>query len=91
MIHEVDSRFANSPFETSTQTELGMAQNRLQQFRLLFIGVQFIAVVITMVIGLVAANTAAMSVRERRHELAVMRSIGFTRRILVVSSSSRAC
>jgi putative ABC transport system permease protein len=85
VIHEVDSRFANSPFETSTQTELGMAQNRLQQFRLLFIGVQFIAVVITMVIGLVAANTAAMSVRERRHELAVMRSIGFTRRILVVS------
>jgi putative ABC transport system permease protein len=85
VIHEIDSRFANSPFETSTQTELGMAQNRLQQFRLLFVGVQFIAVVIAMVIGLVAANTAAMSVRERRHELAVMRSIGFTRRMLVVS------
>ena len=79
------SRFANSAYETSTQTELGMAQIRLQQFRLLLVGVQFIAVIVAMVIGLVAANTAAMSVRERRHELAVMRSIGFTRRMLVGS------
>jgi len=85
VIREIDSRFANSEYETSTQTELGMAQIRLQQFRLLFVGVQFIAVIIAFVIGLVAANTAAMSVRERRHELAVMRSIGFTRRMLVGS------
>jgi putative ABC transport system permease protein len=85
VIREIDSRFANSAFETSTQTELGMAQNRLQNFRLLFVGVQFIAIVIAIVIGLVASNTAAMSVRERRHELAVMRSLGFTRRMLVGS------
>ncbi len=85
VINEIDSRFANSAFETSTQTEMGMAQIRLQQFRLLFVGVQFIAVIVAVVIGLVAANTAAMSVRERRHELAVMRSIGFTRRMLVGS------
>ena len=85
VIKAIDSRFANSAFETSTQTELGMAQSRLQQFRLLFVGVQFIAGIVAIVIGLVAANTAAMSVRERRHELAVMRSIGFTRRMLVGS------
>ena len=34
-------------------------------------------------IALVAANTAAMAVRERRHEMAVMRAIGFTRRSIV--------
>ncbi len=88
VIHEIDSRFANSAYETSTQTELGMAQVRLQQFRLLLVGVQFIAVIVAVVIGLVAANTAAMSVRERRHELGVMRSIGFTRRMLVGSIAS---
>jgi putative ABC transport system permease protein len=88
VIHEIDDRFANSAYETSTQTELGMAQVRLQQFRLLLVGVQFIAVIIAVVIGLVAANTAAMSVRERRHELGVMRSIGFTRRMLVGSIAS---
>jgi putative ABC transport system permease protein len=85
VIHEIDSRFANSAFETATQTELGMAQVRLQQFRLLLVGVQFIAVIVAVVIGLVAANTAAMSVRERRHELGVMHAIGFTRRFLVGS------
>jgi putative ABC transport system permease protein len=85
VIHAIDERFANSAYETITETELGMAQQRLQQFRLLFVGVQVIAIIVAMVIGLVAANTAAMSVRERRHELAVMRSIGFTRAMLVGS------
>ena len=85
---EIDERFANSAFETSTQTEMGMAQQRLAQFRLLFVGVQFIAFIVAIVIGLVASNTAAMSVRERRHELAVMHAIGFTRRMLVASIAS---
>jgi putative ABC transport system permease protein len=67
---------------------MGMAQQRLGQFRLLFVGVQFIAVIVAMVIGLVASNTAAMSVRERRHELAVMHAMGFTRRMLVGSIAS---
>jgi len=85
VIRAIDERFANSAFETITETEMGMAQQRLQQFRLLFVGVQLIAFIVAVVIGLVAANTAAMSVRERRHELAVMRSIGFTRAMLVGS------
>ena len=83
VINAIDSRFANSRFETLTQTEMGMAQSRLAQFRLLFVGVQLIAIIVAAVIGLVAANTAAMSVRERRHELAVMHAIGFPRRMLI--------
>jgi len=39
--------------------------------------------IVVIVIALVSANTAAMAVRERRHELAVMRAVGFTRRALV--------
>ena len=34
-------------------------------------------------IGLVAMNTAAMSIRERRSEIAIMRAIGFPRRTIV--------
>ena len=34
-------------------------------------------------IGLVAANTAAMSIRERRGEIAVMRSMGFPSRMIL--------
>ena len=88
VIREIDERFADSAYETVTQTEMGMAQQRIGQFRLLFVGVQFIAVIVAMVIGLVASNTAAMSVRERRHELAVMHAMGFTRRMLVGSIAS---
>jgi putative ABC transport system permease protein len=83
LLKEIDEHFANAPFETSTQTELGVAQSQLHDFRLLFVGAQLIAGIVVIVIALVSANTAAMAVRERRHELAVMRAIGFTRRTLV--------
>ncbi len=83
LIKQIDGRFANAPFETSTQTELGVAQSQLHDFRLLFVGAQLIAGIVVIVIALVSANTAAMAVRERRRELAVMRALGFTRRTLV--------
>jgi len=83
LLKQIDEHFANAPFETSTQTELGVAQSQLHDFRLLFVGAQLIAGIVVIVIALVSANTAAMAVRERRHELAVMRALGFTRRTLV--------
>jgi putative ABC transport system permease protein len=46
--------------------------------------------VVVLTIGLVAANTAAMSIRERRSEIAVMRSIGFpssTIRFMILGES----
>ncbi len=83
LLKEIDGQFANAPAETSTQTELGVAQSQLHDFRLLFVGAQLFAGIVVVVIALVSANTAAMAVRERRHELAVMRAIGFTRRSIV--------
>ena len=83
LLKQIDGHFVNAPFETSTQTELGVAQSQLHDFRLLFVGAQLFAGIVLMVIALVSANTAAMAVRERRHELAVMRALGFTRRSLV--------
>jgi putative ABC transport system permease protein len=83
LVKQIDGRFANAPFETSTQTELGVAQSQLHDFRLLFVGAQLFAGIVVIVIALVSANTAAMAVRERRRELAVMRALGFTRRTLV--------
>jgi putative ABC transport system permease protein len=83
LVKEIDRSFANAPLETMTQTEMAVAQGQLHDFRLLFVGVKLIAAIIVMVIALVSANTAAMAVRERRHELAVMRAMGFTRGYLV--------
>jgi putative ABC transport system permease protein len=83
VISEVDSRFANSAFETTSESEITLGLNQLRSFRLLFDGVKILAFVVVIVIGMVAANTAAMAVRERKTELAVMRSLGFPSRIIV--------
>jgi len=42
LLQQIDARFANAPFETSTQTELGVAQSQLHDFRLLFVGAQIV-------------------------------------------------
>lgn len=83
LLKQIDSQFANAPYETSTQTELGAAQSQLHDARLIFVGAQLFGGIVVIVIALVSANTAAMTVRERRHELAVMRALGFTRRSVV--------
>ena len=56
------------------QRQLGSILGRYRIFMKL---AEFLGLVAVVAIGLVAANTAAMSIRERRSEIAVMRSIGF--------------
>jgi putative ABC transport system permease protein len=84
VIREIDERFANSANQTETESESALARNQLRTYRLVFVGAKAIAAIVLFAIALVAANTAAMAVRERRHELAVLRAIGFTRRAVVV-------
>jgi putative ABC transport system permease protein len=83
VIADIDARFANSSAETRTESELGISLSQMGSWRVLLDGAQVLAAIVIFVIALVAANTAAMAVRERRHELAVMRAIGFTRRRLL--------
>ena len=75
----IDEMFANSPAQTASQSEVSFAQTMIRNYRLIFDGMKFVAVIVVLTIALVAGNTASMAVRERRHELAVMRSMGFTR------------
>ncbi len=44
---------------------------------------ELLGFIVVLTIGLVAANTAAMSIRERRGEIAVMRSMGFPARTIL--------
>jgi putative ABC transport system permease protein len=74
---EIDSKFANSPNETKTDTEKQFQASfasMLGNLNLL-LGSVALAVVITTLF--VAGNTMAMSVRERTTEIAVMRTLGF--------------
>ncbi len=77
---EIDDRFANSPWETKTDTEKAFLAGWAKQIgniRLLLVSVGSV-VFITLL--LVTGNTMAMSVRERIGELAVMKTVGFTDR-----------
>jgi len=73
----IDTEFANSPYETKTETESAFAAGWVKQFG----NIQFIIVCIGSVVFftllLVTGNTMAISVRERTNELAVLKAIGF--------------
>jgi putative ABC transport system permease protein len=79
IIAEVDETFANSSNETMTDSEVGFFTSLMSRLNMLFALAKVICVIVLMTMTLVAANTAAMSVREGRREVATMRAIGFTR------------
>jgi len=79
IIAEVDETFANSSYETMTDSEVGFITSFMSSLNMLFTVAKVLCVIVLTTMTLVAANTAAMSVRERRREVAVMRAIGFGR------------
>jgi len=74
---KIDDDFANSPFETFTQTEKAFAMFFVKQMG----NIEFLVIVIGSVVFftllLVTGNTMAIAVRERTGELAVLKTVGF--------------
>jgi putative ABC transport system permease protein len=79
----LDRMFPNSSGETQSDPEAVFLGSVIGRFRMFFRIAEFLGLVVVVAIGLVAANTAAMSIRERRNEIAVMRSIGFRARTIL--------
>ena len=78
----IDTQFANTPYETKTDTEQQFQASFASMFgnlNLLLGSIAFAVVITTL---FVAANTMAMSVRERTTEIAVMRTLGFPARTI---------
>jgi len=77
--NELDARFRNSPYPTKTESEkafqLGFI-NSLGNVKAFILSICFAVVFATL---LVSATTMAMSTRERTREVAVLKTIGFTR------------
>lgn len=72
-----DTLFANSPYETKTQSEKAMAQSFADQVGNIGQIMRAILAAVFFTILLVAGNTMAQSVRERTSELAVLKTLGF--------------
>jgi putative ABC transport system permease protein len=77
VIASLNAAFANSSAETQCDTEAAFIGGFVGRIRVFFTLAKILGLIVVITIGLVALNTAAMSIRERRNEIAVMRSIGF--------------
>jgi putative ABC transport system permease protein len=83
VIAAIDEGFANSSAETLSESEAAFIGSFMEQYRTFFRMAELLGFIVVLTIGLVAANTAAMSIRERRGEIAVMRSMGFPARTIL--------
>ncbi len=73
----IDAEFANSPYETKTDTESAFAAGWVKQFGNIELLILTIGSVVFFTLLLVTGNTMAISVRERTGELAILKAIGF--------------
>ena len=80
LMASIDAEFANSPAETKTNTEAAFAQQYAQQFGNIGLIVTLILAAVVFMILLVTGHTMAQSVRERIHEMGVLKTLGFTSR-----------
>jgi putative ABC transport system permease protein len=80
----IDATFANSAYETKTATEQAFAQSFADQVGNIAAIVSAIVSAVFFTLLLVAGNTMAQAVRERTNELAVLRTLGFTNRRVMV-------
>jgi putative ABC transport system permease protein len=80
----VDEQFVNSRAPTKTETEKAFQQGFVAMSSAIITSLQVISVVIVGIILLVLANTIVMAVRERTREYAVLKTLGFSARHLVV-------
>ena len=75
---EIDQLFANSRAETKTETERAFQQSFLSAASAVITAMNIMSFVIIGIILLVLANTMVMSARERTHEFAVLKALGFS-------------
>jgi len=80
----IDQEFANSPFETKTDTEKAFASSFVKQMGNIEFLILTIGGVVFFTLLLVTGNTIATSVRERVSELAVLKALGFSDRFMLM-------
>src|SRR5438552_18736700 len=74
----IHQQFANSPFETRTDTEKAFAAGFVKQMGNIQLLMMSVGSVVFFTLLLVTGNTMAIAVRERTRELAVLKAIGFS-------------
>src|SRR6266478_202785 len=79
----VDDMFRNSPSPTRTETEKQLELDFIAMLGNVKAFILSICMAVVFAILLVSANTMAMSIRERTREVAVLKTLGFTRQTVL--------
>jgi putative ABC transport system permease protein len=73
----VDGMFKNSLAETLTETERAFQMSFVSMTEAIIVAIRLVSYVVIVIIMVVAANTMAMTARERIAEYATMKTLGF--------------
>jgi len=79
----IDSTFANSSWETKTETESAFQAGFAKQLGNIQLLITTIGSVVFFTLLLITGNTMAISIRERTGELAVLKAIGYSGRFVL--------
>jgi putative ABC transport system permease protein len=80
----IDQQFANSPYETKTDTEAAFAAGWVKQFGNIELLILTVGGVVFFTLLLVTGNTMAIAVRERTGELGVLKAMGYSDRFVLL-------
>jgi len=81
----IDEEFANSEYETRTQSEKAFAASFVKQMGNIEFLILAIGSVVFFTLLLVTGNTMAIAVRERTSELAILKAVGYSDRFVLRS------
>jgi putative ABC transport system permease protein len=84
VIKAIDDTFANSPWETKTDSEKAFAASWVKQMGNIEFLILTIGSVVFFTLLLVTGNTMAIAVRERVRELAVLKAVGYSDTFVLV-------
>jgi putative ABC transport system permease protein len=82
VIRQIDDMSRNSDAETACETEKSFIANFFRSLQGFIAIVLIVTALVALCIVFIAANTASMGVRERAGEIAVLKAIGFRRRVI---------
>jgi putative ABC transport system permease protein len=90
LMREIDDTFRNSEAQTASETEQSYFKNFFSMLQGFVTVILIVTGLVALCIVFIAANTASMAVRERLGEIAVLKALGFSRRLIFATLLAEA-